>query len=307
MATTTIELATPTARVVIVPAAGGAIASFDVRGAPILRPTPADALAQGDVRRMACFPLVPYSNRIRHARLSFAGREFTLARNFGASPESIHGVGWQRAWHVADAGRQHLLLELVHDARGDDAHAWPWPFAAALAFRLADVEDGSVLAVTLSLRNTGDVPFPFGLGFHPFFPKHASTRVGFAADAVWQIDAAVMPVTRTPIPAPWRFDPSRDLGDVVLDNVFTGFKGTAIVDDAFASRRIDADAALAFAVVYAPEGGDFVAVEPVTHETDAFNRAAQGAQGTGTRILRPGDAFSCTMRVTARARSLKPR
>jgi aldose 1-epimerase len=301
MSAAIIELATTDARLGVAPAIGGAIASFDVRGSPILRPTPADALVQGDVHRMACFPLVPYSNRIRRALLRFGGREYALARNFGASLESIHGLGWQRAWEVADAGDRHLLLGFMHDARGASARAWPWPFEAALAFHLADAGDHSVLGATLCLRNTGDAPFPFGLGFHPFFPKHASTQIGFAADAVWLNDAAMMPVTKDAVPAPWRFDPLRGVGDAVLDNVFTGFRGTAIVDDAFASRRIDADGALAFAVVYAPEGRDFVAVEPVTHETDAFNRAALGAADTGMRVLQPGDAFSCTMRVTARS------
>ena len=307
MSATPIELATPAARMVVAPAAGGAIASFDVQGSAILRRTPDDALAANDVRRMACFPLVPYSNRIRRARLAFDGHEFALARNFGAALESIHGVGWQRPWHVAEAGRDRVLLELVHDAHGDDARAWPWPFAAALAYRLVDVDGACVLGVSLALRNTGDAAFPFGLGFHPFFPKHASTRVGFVAGGVWQNDTDVMPIAKTAIPDAWRFAPPRAPGEAVLDNVFTGFGGTATVDDAFASRRVDADGALAFAVVYAPQRRDFLAIEPVTHETDAFNRASNGEAGTGTRILRPGDAFSCTMRITARVPSLPPR
>jgi hypothetical protein len=34
--------------------------------------------------------------------------------------------------------------------------------------------------------------------------------------------------------------------------------------------------------------------------TDAFNRAARGEPDTGTRILPPGGAFSCTIRIHAR-------
>jgi aldose 1-epimerase len=103
------------------------------------------------------------------------------------------------------------------------------------------------------------------------------------------------------IPADWRFDPPRPLDAIALDNVFTGWRGRAtLVDDARRTTiRLDADRALAFLVVYAPADGDFVAVEPVTHETDAFNRSAAGATGTGTRVLPPGSAFSCTMRVAA--------
>ena len=51
---------------------------------------------------------------------------------------------------------------------------------------------------------------------------------------------------------------------------------------------------------YAPEAGDFIALEPVTHMTDAFNRAARGERDTGTRVLAPGAAFSCTMEIEVR-------
>jgi aldose 1-epimerase len=116
---------------------------------------------------------------------------------------------------------------------------------------------------------------------------------------VWRNDATQLPQSLVAVPPQWRFDPPRALDALALDNVFTGWNGRAtIVDDARGmALAIDADRALAFAVVYAPADGDFVAFEPVTHETDAFNRSAAGAVGTGTRILPPGAAFSCTMRI----------
>ena len=299
----TLELATSSANVQVAPGIGGALAQFTVAGVPILRPTPRAALLARDVLGSACYPLVPYSNRIRDATLEFAGRSFRLARNFGASPHSIHGVGWQRAWSVVEASARHVLLALDHDAAGPRAAAWPWPFAARLSYRLHERGGEALLACTLGLRNTGSAAFPFGLGFHPFFPRDGASKLGFAATSVWRNDASQLPCERMPVPDAWRFDPPRALDDVVLDNVFTGFAGRATLDDAFATRSIEADRALAFVVVYAPAHGDYCAVEPVTHETDAFNRAAAGARCTGTRVLGPGEAFSCTMRVAARARS----
>jgi aldose 1-epimerase len=88
-----IEIASGSAQVRIVPELGCAITAFSVRETPILRPTPDAALVERDVRRTACYPLIPYSNRIRDARLRFAGHDYVLARNFGASPHAIHGVG----------------------------------------------------------------------------------------------------------------------------------------------------------------------------------------------------------------------
>src|SRR5438552_19144770 len=87
------------AQVELAPATGGALAGFTYRGVDVLRPTPADVRAEGNVRGHACYPLVPYSNRIANARLTLDGRAYTLRKNFGEHPHSIHGVGWQRKSH----------------------------------------------------------------------------------------------------------------------------------------------------------------------------------------------------------------
>ena len=95
-----LSLALGKARVELAPEVGGAIAEFTFAGVDVLRPTPPDARTAGDVRAHACYPLVPYSNRIANARLAVAGGTVELARNFGDHPNSIHGVGWQRPWRV---------------------------------------------------------------------------------------------------------------------------------------------------------------------------------------------------------------
>ena len=64
--------------VVVVPEAGGALARFWSDSPDVivdwLRPAPPEAIAHHDPGGMACFPLVPWSNRIRQGRaLSSAG------------------------------------------------------------------------------------------------------------------------------------------------------------------------------------------------------------------------------------------
>ena len=298
-----LELAAAGAVLTLAPGIGGAITAFTVAGVPILRPTPRAALADPDVRRTACYPLVPYSNRIAHGVLRFSGREYRLARNFGSHPHSIHGVGWQRAWSVVEASDTHALLTLAHDPIGAAAEAWPWPFVATQAFHLASGsgEMQGVLTVTLTLTNAGDAPFPFGLGFHPYFPRNAATELRFAADEAFQNDETQLPVMRVAVPSQWRFEPARGLRGLALDNVFAGWPGRATIEDRARTTSLAADRACTFLVVYAPAHASFVALEPVTHQTDAFNRAALGATGTGTRVLPPGASFSCTMRIAATA------
>lgn len=300
MRAATLELRAGDAAVTLLPALGGAVASFTHRGRDVLRPTPPEAIAAGNVRSTACYPLLPYSNRIALAELSTAGgTRHALARNFGDHPHSIHGVGWQREWHLERAGSSHALLSLEHCPGGEDRAAWPFAFRARQSFTLDCVADRATLSMSLAIESLDARAFPFGLGWHPFFPRDAATRLGFRAKGAWTTDATGLPTRHVASEGAWRFDPPQPLAGVTLDNVFTGWDGRATIESAQSGHAlaIEADAALAFLVVYVPAGRDFLAVEPVTHMTDAFNRAARGDGGTGTRLLDPGAAYSCTMRL----------
>ncbi|MEO8676016.1 MAG: aldose 1-epimerase [Casimicrobiaceae bacterium] len=296
-----VALAAGNARVEIDAAIGGALASFTLGRIDVLRPTPASTR---DVRLHASYPLVPYSNRIAEARLEVAGRTHALARNFGDHPHAIHGVGWQRPWRIETHGATSALLMLDHAPAGDGALSWPWAFRAAQSVSLHADPDGTVAVLTLKLTiaNAGAAAFPFGLGWHPFFVRGPRARLGFRAGGVWETDDTRLPTVHAAVPPSWRFDPARPPGNETIDNVFTGWDGEATLDDAgrHIAIGVRADRAAGFLVVYAPEGKDFLALEPVTHMTDAFNRAVRGERATGMRTLRPGGAFSCTMQIGVR-------
>jgi len=291
----------------LAPATGGAIASFTWRGVPVLRPTAPDMIAAGDVRRHACYPLVPYSNRIEHGRLAFDGRTHELALNFGDHPHSIHGVGWQRPWNVQHVDASSARLAFEHrPGSGDDGEerAWPWPFRATQWFQLAPAgSDAVALRMRLTVSNLGDETFPFGLGWHPFFACDESTTLQFSAKGVWETNDTMIPTRQVTPDGRFDFETRRAIGSTVLDNVYTGWTGKAQLKDRRAAREItlSGDTASPFFVVYIPPHHTFLAIEPVTQMTDAFNRAERGQADTGARRLAPGESFSCTMQIVAAA------
>jgi aldose 1-epimerase len=284
------------ARALIAPAVGGAIAAFEWNGAPILRPTRAQALAAGTVREFACYPLVPFSNRIANATLRWDGDAFALPRYLPAEPHAIHGNGWQRAWQIVEADSGHALLELVHEPTGEHAREWPFAFRARQALALVD----NALTLRLDIFNTGDTTFPFGLGWHPFFPRSAAMELEIRTGGVWLTDATRLPTQHAAVPPDWDFTTPRTIGTTTVDNCFTGWRTPAVVrwPERGLAVEVSADSACDHLVVFIPQDRDFIAVEPVTHMTDAFNRAAIGQQDTGTRLLAPQAGFSCTMRLS---------
>ena len=204
------------------PATGGAIASFRWRGHDVMRPTSPPAYEHGDVRQFASFPLVPYSNRVDHARLATDAGTHQLARNFGDHPHAIHGVGWQRAWAVESREPSSARIIFDHQADAATSMSWPFAFRATQTFVVTASQGAAMLTTTLSIRNTGRITFPYGLGWHPYFARDASTVLGFGAKGMWSTDSTCIPTEHRAIANGHGFDPARAIADTTLDNVFTG-------------------------------------------------------------------------------------
>jgi aldose 1-epimerase len=295
-----VSLALGKARVELAPEVGGAIAEFTFAGVDVLRRTPPAARTAGDVRRHV-LSARPYSNRIANAPRGRGRRRGTRAE-LGDHPNSIRlWVGSVTAWSATTRTSALLALEHLRMACQYRA-AMALPRDAVV--QACGARGGSTLTVKLAIVNTGDAAFPFGLGLHPFFPRTAKTSLDFDVDGVWENDAMLLPIRRVAIPPGWRHGLIAARREETLDNVFTQWKGLAMLTDP--ARPFDtgiaADRAAGFVVVYAPVARNFLAVEPVTHMTDAFNRAARGETGTGTRILAAGMGFSCTIRIFVRVR-----
>ena len=155
-------------RLEVAPEAGASIVSFsalrDGTARPILRPTPADAIAANNSSAMSCFALVPYSNRLRDARFDFRGRTFVLRANT-ADGHAIHGDVRKRPWRLVEETATRLAF--AFDSRDFGDVNFPFAFTSSLAYELA----GDTLALSLSVTDADASAMPAGLGFHPYFRR----------------------------------------------------------------------------------------------------------------------------------------
>jgi len=291
---TLVTLRSDRAWVGVAPGIGGAIAHFHwddgTHRHDWLRPATVDDLRAGTADRLACFPLVPFSNRIRDGQFVFAGRTVRLPLNQWPQPHTEHGHGWQAAWRVTGRNDDRLAVEYEHAA-----DAWPFPYLARHEIALTQDE----LRLTLSIENRGDEAMPAGLGFHPYFPRTAGCRLAARADAMWQTDAEVMPTALVAADPRLATLDGIAIDGTVFDNAFTGWRRKATIrwPETGAALVLDADPPLDFLVLYTPAGEPYFCAEPVSHCTDAFNLAAQGRGDTGILVLEPGARASATVRL----------
>ena len=273
------------------PALGGSIANFRFKHpaggmVDLLRPASAESLARGDIEAAACFPLTPFSNRLRQGRFMFEGREIVLPLNT-SGPHAEHGHGWQRPWQAVDATPEGAVLRLAHNAG-----AWPFDYVMEQRFRLGP--DG--LDIQLVTRNESDRPMPYGFGLHPYFPRTPKCRLTAAVSGFWQTDDEVMPLRHTPPPA--SLDPAKGLAvaEQVMDNAFTSWQRRVVIDWPERGTRLTMAATelLGVLVVYIPAGENYFCAEPVSNVTDAFN-LAHARSDTGILIVAPGGSVSATI------------
>jgi aldose 1-epimerase len=259
-------------RVVLDPRRGGTIRDLKWRGRDVLRPTP--ARAGDDPFDSACFPMVPFVNRIAHGRFEFGGRTVQLERNWSEDPHPLHGQGWRKPWNVVSESASGATLRFE-----GGADEWPWRYRCEQHFHLQ--QDG--LSVELSLENLSSGPMPAMMGLHPYFPDATQARMNARLPRVWLTDRGALPLEEVQTPPAWSFDPARAVKPVPLDHGFAGWDG--VVSLRWPDRTVTITApGCRFLHVFVPADKDYFCIEPQTAAAGALNRGA----GEST-VIAPGE------------------
>jgi aldose 1-epimerase len=267
----TVVLQCESALVCVDPARGGAIRDFTWHGLDVLRSTPADA--GDDPLDVACFPMVPYVNRVAGGRFDYRGQTVQLTPNWSGDPHPLHGQGWRTSWDVVSASDSSASLRF--EGGGNE---WPWRYCSEQRFELGP----NSLWVELSVENLSDTPMPAMLGLHPYFGDAAHARLQAQLPRIWLTDAAAIPLEEAQTPFRCRFEDSRAMAEVELDHCFSGWNGVASLR--WPDRVVTIHAAQCnYLHVYAPAGKDFFCVEPQTAPPGALGRNAGEAAVVGPR------------------------
>jgi aldose 1-epimerase len=279
-----IELAAGDYRLDCDPARGGSIMRFEWRGDPLLR-----AVCGPSIFDVACFPLVPFSNRIANGRFTWNETDVTIAPNMPGHPHPLHGFGWLAEWQAKRVGATSALL--VHDYPGGE---WPWPYRAEQVIELG--EDG--LRLSLSLTNLSGGPMPAGLGFHPYFPRMPATLFHGLHSGEWLNNDECLPMELVERRTPQDWWEGQPVGTREVDTAYTGRNGALTI--LWPERRLklvmDPGPELGMTVVYTPANADYFCIEPVSHSTDAVNHSARAS---GLWCLAPGASRKATVRLAA--------
>ncbi|MFC3533279.1 aldose 1-epimerase [Vogesella facilis] len=279
----------------LLPQAGGSIARCYLQtGAErlhLLRPASDADIAQGTVAGMACFPMLPLCGRLRDGRFHLPdGSQLSLPPPWQAN-HFLHGIGWRLPWQLLAQRADHATLQLrVSDGAG------PYRFSATQHITLY----ATGLTLELSLRNEAAQTLPYGIGLHPYFPRHADTRLQTHIAGLWQADAAILPLfSEAATPLAGALAAGLHPDDWPLDNTAYGWGGTLSIRHAGLQLQLQVSGPADLLTLYTPPGQDFFCLEPCTQVPDFPNLAAHPAEQTGGHWLAPGQRLAISMRLAA--------
>jgi aldose 1-epimerase len=271
-------------RLQLIPNLGGSVAAWDWQAAngwtPLFRPW--DRVSE-DRYTFACFPLVPWSNRITKGGFEQDGVFYPIRANRSDEPYPIHGDGWLQSWHVTGKSERRIVLELEsHRFDGN-----PYQYASTQTFSLLP----DSLAIELTVTHLGRQPLPYGLGLHPYFLRNAQTRLLSKASGVWLSGEDPIPVEHTAdFPSTWDYNTPSPLEGPLIDNCFTGWEGHCAVDypDLGLTVTMTMADCTGYSLMYRPPGLSYFCLEPITHPIDAFHMPGR----PGLAVLSSGESLS---------------
>jgi aldose 1-epimerase len=270
---------------------GGGLRGLTYDGRPVLLGYGENEAAHAGIGQH----LFPWPNRITDGKYTFQGVEQQLYLTEPARRNAIHGLTRWANWSRVDDGSDAAVVEVGHRLHGQPGY--PHQLDLRLSHRL---DDG--LTVTASATNIGTSAAPYGYGTHPYLSVGRSID-----DCVLEFSAAewlevspdrMVPIGTAPVDgSPYNFRGGRVIGELDIDNAFTGLGGgswsVSLTDpDSGARSVLTSDTPWMQLYTGNAIGRTALAVEPMTCPPDAF------VTGQDLVVLEPGESHSTTFQVS---------
>ena len=273
--------------VTIVPSVGNGAYEMKVNGKDILA-MPSTSLREFKAKAsFAGIPfLAPWANRLDQFAFYANGKKYNFNPDLGNVRGKIPSHGFLRSspdWKVvsvkSNRGGAEVTSRLEFWKYPDYMAQFPFAHTIEMTYRL----EKGVLEVQTALRNLSSEPMPVSIGFHPIFRVLDAPRdrwkLHLPAKEQMVLSPALIPTgERRPLTSP---DPI-PLEGMQFDDVFTslvrGKDGLAEFWFQGDKQKISVILGPKYtvAVIYAPRGREFIAIEPMAAITNGMNMAQAG-------------------------------
>ncbi len=276
-------------RAVIYPFLGGTVGSLELGGAgfTVLESDSREELLSNPLFRGRI--LFPFNDRIPGGRYTFGGKEYILPLNCSEDGSAIHGFLYDKRMTVlSERGTSASLYWRTGAGLYD---GYPFDLSVAIDFSIGIDSFG----MSFTVRNEGDGPAPFALGWHSYFKAEYDSVLNADYPCYFGINSRFLPEGPCIPSKGTAFDFSSGSGflSMKLDHTFKAAPGgiTTIRHREFSVEIEQKN--FAYTQLFVPPAGGSIAVEPISSKPDSFN-------SPDVLVLEPKEVYSSSVRISVR-------
>ena len=229
--------------------------------------------------------LFPFANRIENGKYTFNNTKFQLDCN-EKGLNALHGLVYNKKFEIVHTIKSSSYASVtIAYQELEESLGFPFKYNIQLKYTLTNDE----ISLSVTVKNTDVNPFPFTLGWHPYFLSHdlQNSSLCFKSDKKIVFDENLITNKIEAYKANAVFNVENNPLDdcFILNSNTIGFK-TPNYQLEISTNQIEN-----YVQLYTPENLPLIAIEPMTGVSNSFNNSI------GLRVLLPNRSYSLKWNV----------
>ncbi|MFV0541289.1 MAG: aldose 1-epimerase [Aestuariibaculum sp.] len=251
---------------------GASLQELKIKGKQIIKPL--EPLPYSST--YASSILFPFANRIKNGTYTFNGNTYSFEINEPDNNNALHGLVYNKTFVVEKENITEFSATVkLRYSEQQLSKGFPFTYSIELEYVLKEND----LNLNVTVTNTYNKPFPFTLGWHPYFSSSNlyKSTLNFISNEQLVFNDRCITIDTTKVTNTSNFE----IKDKQLDDCFILKNNKVQFNTPDYKLLIGISSEESFLQIYTPPKENTIAIEPTTGVSDSFNNKM------GLQILNP--------------------
>lgn len=230
--------------------------------------------------------LFPFTNRVKDGKYKFQEKNYQLETNSINENNAIHGFVYNKTFEIKEqnSNKNEASVKLIY-SESKKTKGFPFRYSIELIYTLTK----DSLTLRVSVYNNDKKPFPFTMGWHPYFYSKSLYNSFLSLNTNKKIsfdNRMILNGVNDII-----LEKDLQIKDNKLDDCYILNNNKMLFKTPDYTIRISSTSKENYLQIYTPNKTSAIAIEPCTSPSNGFNNKM------GLQILEPDSSYNLTWKI----------